>query len=65
MQRLTGPRQRAIDPDKDYKLAVSDFTAANQETQENLRTRGLQFPGDAGLLRDALADLIRKRKVIE
>ena len=56
---------KQIDPDKDYKLAVSDFTAANQETQENLRTRGLQFPGDAGLLRDALADLIRKRKVIE
>jgi 2',3'-cyclic-nucleotide 2'-phosphodiesterase (5'-nucleotidase family) len=54
-----------IDPDRDYKLAVSDFTAANQETQENLRTKGLQFPGDAGLLRDALAELIRKRKVIE
>jgi len=54
-----------IDPDKDYKLAVSDFTAANQESAENLRTTGLQFPGDAGLLRDAFADLIRKRKVIE
>jgi 2',3'-cyclic-nucleotide 2'-phosphodiesterase (5'-nucleotidase family) len=56
---------KQIDPDKDYKLAVTDFTAANQETPENLRTTGLQFPGDAGLLRDALADLIRKRKVIE
>ncbi len=54
-----------IDPDKDYKLAVSDFTAANQDTQENLRTKGLEFPSEAGLLRDALADLIRKRKVIE
>ena len=56
---------KQIDPDKDYKLAVSDFTAANQETNENLRTKGLQFPGEAGLLRDAFADLIRKRKVIE
>jgi 2',3'-cyclic-nucleotide 2'-phosphodiesterase (5'-nucleotidase family) len=54
-----------IDANKDYKLAVTDFTAANQESNENLRTTGLQFPGDAGLLRDALADLIRKRKVIE
>lgn len=54
-----------IDPNKDYKLAVSDFTAANQETGENLRAKGLEFPGSAGLLRDALADLIRKRKVIE
>ena len=56
---------KQIDPDKDYKLAVSDFTAANQETNENLRTKGLKFPGDGGLLRDAFADLIRKRKVIE
>jgi len=56
---------KKIDPDKDYRLAVSDFTAANQDTAENLRTTGLQFPGDAGLLRDAFADLIRKRKVIE
>ena len=56
---------KQIDPDRDYKLAVSDFTAANQETPENLRTTGLQFPHEEGLLRDALADLIRKRKVIE
>ncbi len=54
-----------IDPEKDYKLAVSDFTATNQESDENLRSKGLQFPGDAGLLRDALANLIRKRNVIE
>jgi 5'-nucleotidase / UDP-sugar diphosphatase len=54
-----------IDPDKDYKLAVSDFTATNQESDENLRSHDLQFPSDAGLLRDALANLIRKRKVIE
>jgi 5'-nucleotidase / UDP-sugar diphosphatase len=56
---------KQIDPDKEYKLAVTDFTAANQGTAENLRTTGLQFPGDAGLLRDALVDLIRKRKLIE
>jgi 5'-nucleotidase/UDP-sugar diphosphatase len=55
---------RQIDPDKEYKLAVSDFTAANQDSDENLRTTGLQFHGDAGLLRDALIELIRKRKVL-
>ncbi len=54
-----------IDPDKDYKLAVSDFTAANQDSAENLRSKGLEFPNQAGLVRDALADWIRKRKVIE
>jgi len=54
----------SIDPDKVYKLAVLDFTAANQETDENLRTKGLQFPDDGGLARDALIDYMRKRKVV-
>jgi 5'-nucleotidase/UDP-sugar diphosphatase len=56
---------KQIDPEKNYKLAVTDFTAANQGTDENLRTTGLEFPGDAGLLRDAFVDLIRQRKLIE
>jgi 2',3'-cyclic-nucleotide 2'-phosphodiesterase (5'-nucleotidase family) len=56
---------RKVDPDREYTLAVTDFTAANQGTQENLRATGLQFPGDGGLLRDALIDWFRKKKVIE
>jgi 2',3'-cyclic-nucleotide 2'-phosphodiesterase (5'-nucleotidase family) len=56
---------RKIDPDRDYTLAVSDFTAANQGTAENLRTTGLQFPHDVGLMRDILLDWFRKKKVIE
>jgi 2',3'-cyclic-nucleotide 2'-phosphodiesterase (5'-nucleotidase family) len=56
---------KQIDPNKDYKLAVSDFTAANQNSQENLQTTGLKFPNDAGSVRDSLADFIRGRKVIE
>src|ERR1035438_8404658 len=43
---------RKVDPDKDYTLAVSDFTAGNQQTNENLRTSGLKFPNDVGLMRD-------------
>jgi len=54
-----------VDPNRTYTLAVSDFTAANQGTQENLRVTGLEFPGDGGLLRDALLDWFRKKKVIE
>lgn len=50
----------AIDPDQEYRLAVSDFTAANQGSAENLRTSGLVFPNEAGLLRDALISHIRK-----
>lgn len=56
---------RKVDPERDYTLAVSDFTAANQSTAENLGTTGLQFPRNAGLMRDLLLDWFRKKKVIE
>lgn len=55
---------RKIDPDRDYTLAVSDFTAANQATNENLRSTGLKFPRDAGVMRDLLIDWFRKQKII-
>jgi 5'-nucleotidase/UDP-sugar diphosphatase len=56
---------RKLDPDKMYTLAVSDFTAANQGTSENLHSTGLEFPKDAGLMRDILIAWFRKQKVIE
>jgi 5'-nucleotidase/UDP-sugar diphosphatase len=55
---------RKIDPNKEYTLAVSDYTAANQETRENLSTNGLKFPENAGLMRDLLIDWFRKQKVV-
>jgi len=61
--RVTGGRR--IDPGRTYTLAVSDYTAANQETSENLGTTGLQFPRNVGLLRDLLIDWCRKKKVID
>jgi 5'-nucleotidase / UDP-sugar diphosphatase len=59
------PKDRQVDPDRDYTLAVSDFTAANQGTAENLRVTGLKFPNELGLLRDLLIDWFQKKKVIE
>jgi len=56
---------RTIEPDRKYTLAVSDFTAANQGSHENLRVTGLKFPHDVGLMRDLLIDWFRKKKVIE
>ena len=56
---------RQVDPDRTYTLAVTDFTAINQGSNENLRVTGLRFPGDAGLLRDVLLDWFRKKQVIE
>jgi 2',3'-cyclic-nucleotide 2'-phosphodiesterase (5'-nucleotidase family) len=56
---------RKVEPNRTYTLAVSDFTAANQGTQENLRVTGLEFLGDGGLLRAVLIDWFRKKKVID
>jgi 5'-nucleotidase / UDP-sugar diphosphatase len=59
---VVGDRQ--IQPEREYTLVVSDYTAANQQTSENLRTSGLVFDRDLGLLRDLLLDWFRKQKVI-
>jgi hypothetical protein len=56
---------RKVDPARAYTLAVSDFTAANQGTEENLRTTGLKFPNEVGVMRDLILDWFRKKKVIE
>lgn len=56
---------RKVDPDREYTLAVTDFTAANQGAEEQLQTTGLEFSGDGGLLRDLLIDWFRKKAVIE
>jgi 2',3'-cyclic-nucleotide 2'-phosphodiesterase (5'-nucleotidase family) len=56
---------RTVDPERDYTLAVSDFTAANQGTAENLRTTGLRFPNSVGVMRDLILDWFRKKKAIE
>jgi 2',3'-cyclic-nucleotide 2'-phosphodiesterase (5'-nucleotidase family) len=58
-------RDRQVEPDREYTLAVSNFTAENQGTAENLRTTGLKFPHEVGLLRDMLVDWFRKKAVIE
>jgi 2',3'-cyclic-nucleotide 2'-phosphodiesterase (5'-nucleotidase family) len=57
--------ERKVEADREYTLAVSDFTAANQETAENLRVKGLEFPRDVGLMRDLLIDWFQKKKVVE
>jgi 2',3'-cyclic-nucleotide 2'-phosphodiesterase (5'-nucleotidase family) len=56
---------RTVNPTRDYTLAVSDFTAANQGTAENLRTTGLKFPNRVGMMRDLLIDWFRKKGTIE
>jgi len=56
---------RKVEPDREYTLAVSDFTAQNQSAPSQLGTTGLVFGDDVGLLRDMLIDWFRKKKTIE
>ena len=56
--------QRA-DLEREYTLATNDFSAANQSAASELRTTGLKFGDDVGLLRDMLIDWCRKKKTIE
>ena len=56
---------RQIEPGRDYTLAVSDYTAANQEGSGSLNAKGLKFPNEVGLLRDILIDWFRKKRTIE
>ena len=53
------------DPEREYTLAATDFSAANQSAESELRTTGLKFGDDVGLLRDLLIDWCRKKKTIE
>ncbi|HEX8984747.1 MAG TPA: bifunctional UDP-sugar hydrolase/5'-nucleotidase [Bryobacteraceae bacterium] len=56
---------RPVEPDREYSLAVSDFTAANQNAPSQLGTTGLEFPKSGPLLRDALIEYIRKERVLK
>ena len=56
---------RTIDPDREYTLATTDFTAANQASHDQLEVSGLDFPKISGMQRDMVIDWIRKKKILE
>lgn len=58
-------RGRAVNPDQEYKLVTTDFTAANQQAPAELNSHGLQFPVTGPVIRDAVIDWIKKKKLIE
>jgi 2',3'-cyclic-nucleotide 2'-phosphodiesterase (5'-nucleotidase family) len=57
-------KRHPVDPNREYTVATTDFTAANQSAPEELRTSGLQFPKTGPLQRDAVIDWIKKKKVV-
>jgi len=56
---------RTVDPDREYTLATTDFTAANQAETGHLGTSGLTFTEDGPLLRDMLITWIERKRVVE
>jgi 2',3'-cyclic-nucleotide 2'-phosphodiesterase (5'-nucleotidase family) len=56
---------RTIDPDREYTLAVSDFTAANQSAPSQLHTSGLVFAASGPAMRDMIVDWIRRQAVLK
>ena len=55
----------SIDPDKEYSLATTDFTAANQASADQLGVSGLNFPKIDAMQREMVIDWIKKKKVID
>jgi hypothetical protein len=53
-----------VDPDREYTVATTDFTAANQASSDQLSTTGLEFPKVGPLQREAVIDWIKKKQVV-
>ncbi len=54
-----------VEPDREYTLAVSDFTAANQGAPSQLGVTGLEFPKEGVPMRDLIVEWVRGQKVLE
>jgi 2',3'-cyclic-nucleotide 2'-phosphodiesterase (5'-nucleotidase family) len=53
-----------VEPDREYTVATSDFTATNQSAADQFNTTGMRFPKTGPLQRDAVIDWIKKKKVV-
>jgi hypothetical protein len=54
-----------VQPDREYKVAVTTFLAANQALPTQLSATGLKFPVTGPSERDAMLNWVRKKKVLE
>ncbi len=57
-------RGRAVDPNRNYRFATSEFNPAKQKADGGMGTTGLVFPEQGGLLRDLFIEWIKKQKVL-
>jgi 2',3'-cyclic-nucleotide 2'-phosphodiesterase (5'-nucleotidase family) len=53
-----------VEADREYTVATTDFTVANQSDKDQLDASGLHFPQTGPLQRDAMIEWIKKKKVV-
>jgi hypothetical protein len=51
-----------VEPDGEYTVATTDFTAANQSASDQLGAERMSFPRTGPLQRDAFIEWIKKQK---
>lgn len=54
-----------VEPDREYKVAVTRFVAINQASPGQLGATGLKFPVTGPRQRDAMLNWVSKRKVLD
>jgi 5'-nucleotidase/UDP-sugar diphosphatase len=54
-----------VQPDREYKVAVTEFLAANQASPSQLSATGLQFPVIGPSERDAVLRFISRKKILQ
>jgi 5'-nucleotidase/UDP-sugar diphosphatase len=54
-----------VEPDREYKVAVTQFLATNQASPSQLSATGLKFPVTGPKQRDAMLTWVSKKRIIE
>ena len=57
-------KSKSIDPDREYSLATTDFTATNQSAPTQLGTTGLEFKVIGRAQRDLILNWIKQKRTI-
>ena len=53
-----------LDPVREYKIAMADFTATNQAERDRIGLGDIQFQSTGKLFRDVIIEWMRKKKVL-
>jgi 2',3'-cyclic-nucleotide 2'-phosphodiesterase (5'-nucleotidase family) len=54
-----------VEPDREYKVAVTTFLAVNQASPSQLSTTGMQFPVTGPSQRDCMLAWVKKKKTLQ